>query len=111
MPRFSAVVFDLSGTLVDFSLQAFETLMAEMAGILHLPQAEFDSRFRERFLDMEFGRVELRTVLQEVSLAFAQEQSEARLGKAIAGWEKGVLRSLEPRPGALEALAPFARRG
>jgi putative hydrolase of the HAD superfamily len=111
LPRFSAVVFDLYGTLVDFSLEAFETSMADMAHLLRLPPAEFDLQFREHFLDMEFGRVELRTVLEEVSAALGHTQSEQRLKEAIECWETGVLQSLEPRPGALAALTTLHEAG
>jgi putative hydrolase of the HAD superfamily len=102
---FAAVIFDLFGTLAEFSALAHDHVLGAMADALDLPPQEFVRAWSTTYLAQEQGTL---TTLEAVleSICGATGDTQAGICIAVAGelYRDSQRRTLAPRPEALPML-------
>lgn len=104
--KYRAVIFDLSGTLVDnWRTAEYEEILSNMAGILCAPTDDFVQLWRESFQERIVGRIA--TVEENVSQVFKKLKVSIQ-GHQVSAAAKLLLdfqrHALTPRPDAVRTL-------
>ena len=104
--KYRAVIFDLSGTLVDnWRTAEYEEILSNMAGILCAPTDDFVQLWRESFQERIVGRIA--TVEENVSQVFKKLKVSIQ-GHQVSAAAKLLLdvqrHALTPRPDAVRIL-------
>lgn len=108
--RYSAIIFDLFGTLVP--TYRHRQVLGEMAAELRLEPERFIRAFAEETRDArETGQVRLAANLRAICRSLGATAGEAAVARAVTIRRDFTLRSLSPRPGAIETLTRLRDRG
>ena len=111
--KYRAVIFDLSGTLVDnWRTAEYEEILSNMAGILCAPTDDFVQLWRESFQERIVGRIA--TVEENVSQVFKKLKVSIQ-GHQVSAAAELLLdfqrRALIPRPDAIQTLKRLRTAG
>ena len=111
--KYKAVIFDLFGTLVDnFSLQEYESVLAEMAVILEAPVEEFKRQWLATFRERTTGI--LPTLRANIDLLCQQLEinpSETQIENALETRLTFTIRAMVPKPGSVEMITQLKSDG
>lgn len=100
-----AVVFDLFGTLAEFSAQAHDRVLAAMAAALVLPPQDFGRAWRTAYLAQEQGGLAtLETALQQICAAIDTPRTYDHIDAASRLYRDFQRHTLTPRPEAIPML-------
>jgi putative hydrolase of the HAD superfamily len=109
---YSAVIFDLFGTLAEFSALAHDRVLTAMAEALDLPPQEFGQAWQTAYLAQERGTLPaMEDALQQISTQIGRPQADAKVAKASQLYRDFQRRTLTPRPEALPMLAFLRQAG
>jgi putative hydrolase of the HAD superfamily len=110
--RYRAVIFDLFGTLADFSFRWHEQVLSEMAAVLGVPYDAFARVWPETYRLQEHGMFATIEAVLEHICDEAHVQAEApRIAMAGQMYLDFQRRTLTPRPDALHVLARLQASG
>jgi putative hydrolase of the HAD superfamily len=109
--QYRAVVFDLFGTLVDFSIQAYDALLAAMADALAVPVDDFVARWAASYPLQERGALPGVEAAIERALLSGTRPSAERCAAAAALWMDFQRGLLVPRDGTVETLSGLRAAG
>ena len=111
--KYSAVIFDLFGTLVDsFSRPEYESVLVEMAAIVGIPRDKFVRLWLDTFQERNTGihptpQASIRYICRQLDIAAAdvtvEQAARVRLDYTAL--------SLKPRPGNAEVLTRLRSEG
>ena len=108
--RFSAVIFDVFGTLVPAYRHA--VVLGKKAAALRLDTAVFAPAFAEETRDArETGQITLAENLRAICAALGATVTDGELARAVALRRDFTARAQSPRDDALETLARLRARG
>jgi putative hydrolase of the HAD superfamily len=106
MPEVAAVIFDLYGTLVDFSARRLDQTLVDLATILGLSHPDYGATNADKRIGWEEGVYEtLEAHFEDVCSAHGLDTSSARIHAAVERCLEFGRLGLEPRAEALETLA------
>jgi putative hydrolase of the HAD superfamily len=106
MPAVSAVIFDLYGTLVDFSARRLDQTLVDLATILGLAHADYLAMNADKRLGWEEGIYEtLEAHFEDVCTAHRVDASSERIQAAVERYLEFGRLGLEPRAEALDTMA------
>src|SRR5690349_8678745 len=107
----AAVIFDLFGTLADFSPRAHERVLASMAEVLDLSPRDFSQKWGRSYLSQERGGLAtLEDALRYVCTALGRPDVRDRLTAAGALYLAFQRQTLTPRPDAIPTLQALRTR-
>ena len=111
--KYKAVLFDLFGTLVyNFSLQEYESVLAEMAVILEAPVEEFKQKWLATFKARTTGilptpRVNIDLLCQQLEINPSNTQIENALKTRLTFTKRAMV----PKPGSVETITQLKSYG
>jgi putative hydrolase of the HAD superfamily len=108
--KFDAVIFDLYGTLVDFSFSAYRQSLTDMREALGASDS-FDDAFHGLWSQMELGELSVEEAIGRACDRPAAEISPAEMGRALVIWREAIWQSLEPRAGVIDFLKRLREAG
>ena len=111
---YKAIVFDLYGTLVgNFSRQAYDNVLKQMAKILGVPYPKFWQTMGETINNRTLGRNSSgkENIYVEVCWRLGVKVDEAQIEKTVALNHEFTKNSIIPEPEVLEALDQLKRSG
>jgi putative hydrolase of the HAD superfamily len=110
--KLDAVIFDLFGTLADFSPLAHERVLAAMADLLGVTPRDFGRAWGRSHLAQERGGLAtLEETLRHMCADFRRAPDQERVAAAGALYLDFQRRTLTPRPDALPTLTALRTRG
>src|SRR5215204_6254883 len=102
MPAVAAVIFDLYGTLVDFSARRLDQTLVDLAMILGLAHADYVATNANKRLGWEEGvYASLEAHFEDVCSAHRVDTSSERIQAAVERYLEFGRLGLEPRSEAL----------
>lgn len=111
--KYKAVIFDLFGTLVDnFTRNDYDSVMAEIAGILKAPREDFIKLWKSSFNDRVTGvhgdqKVSFTHICRELKINVSPEQIEQAFIIRMAFCRRTTI----PRNGSIEVLTTLRKDG
>ncbi len=105
-----AVIFDLFGTLVDFSVHCHNEYVGRMAAAAG-GNTSFEASFNALLQDLTIGRIDLETAVRNSAKNAGAPSPAARISAIMRVWSEGVGESLTPRSGAVETLEELKTLG
>jgi putative hydrolase of the HAD superfamily len=104
--RYRAVIFDLNGTLADFSFGEMDRVVAEMAAAVGMPSAEYARLWAQTYRSHEEGAFATTEASVEHACRIGGVRADtAQIVAAAARWSGFQRRMLVPRPDAVPTLA------
>src|SRR2546421_3335739 len=112
--RYTAVVFDLFGTLVDnFSTQQRERVLSGMADVLHVPQDDFIQLWNyDTWYDRTVGSfATIEANIEYICQKIRANVQASQIAAASRIWLTFKLEGLTPLPGSIEVLSHLKTTG
>ncbi len=111
--KFKAVIFDLFGTLVDnFTRRDYDSVMAEIAGVLKAPQEDFIKLWKSSFNDRVTGvHGDQRESYVNICRMLRINVSPAQIEQAFIIRMDFCRRTTIPRNGTIEVLSALRKDG
>ncbi len=110
--KHKALIFDLYGTLVDFSFAEYQAVIHHMASLLELPPADFSSAWTQTWADHEVGRFEsVGAHIAHLGKVLATDLSPSKIHAAEQVHNAYQQHILVPKSGAVEMLSELKRLG
>lgn len=106
-----AVVFDLFGTLIDFSFRRYEAALADIARIVGVLPEPFADAFRQTMYDQEMALLSWRQALERTWQAGGAVPDRAAREGAFGQYLAFNREVLAPRKEATETLARLKAKG
>src|SRR5262249_1916645 len=102
---YTAVIFDLFGTLAEFSALAHDRVLGAMATALNMPPEDFKPVWSTTYLAQEQGTLAmLEAVLRQICLQIGGAETDASVEMAGRLYRDFQRNTLTPRPEALPML-------
>ena len=109
---YTAVIFDLYGTLVEnFSLKAYDKVQEEMAKILDVSYPKFWQAMGETNKDRSLGNLSVEENIVEVCRRLSTKADRTQIEQAVFLKYEFTRHSIIPEPKVLEALNLLKRNG
>ena len=110
--KFTAVIFDLFGTLVDDFAASIGSTNVDLAIPLEVPSEPFAKAWRETSEMRTNGTFQtVEASIEHACRAICVEVSQQRMAKAVEIRLQQIRRGLDPKPGALATLTQLKKTG
>ena len=106
-----AVIFDLFGTLIDFSLSRHNECLKEMARVAGGDSPTFQASFQALVPDLAIGKIDLEDAIRDAGCKAGSRGLDFRSAPVAQVWNDEARRSLTPKHGAIETLEELQQLG